>query len=132
MKALFHKRTGRRGVMLLEVMLAVGIFALAGVALVTALNRLAETYTEARRIGHIRLELASRLDEARVLPISVSRKKTEPDAQGVTYEKEEAILPIQNDDKTPVPGLWRITVTARWLTGVTDQQEQAEIYVYQP
>ena len=121
----------QRGMMLLEVMLAAAIFALAGIALATALDRLSKTYVEARRIGAVRVEIASRLAQARFLPLLAGKDIDRPDARGVSYEEEKAPLPMENDDHTQLPGFWRVTVVAHWKEGEISQEERGEIYVFQ-
>ena len=125
-------RRSRGGHMLLEVMLAAGIFSMAGIALVVALNDMAHTFSRARRVTAVRIQLESRLADARVHPLVPLKDKSDPDSTGVVYEREIAPLEITNDDKILLTNLYRITLKARWLEGAVEQEEEAEIYVYQP
>ena len=128
-----HKTSANKhGFVLMEVILAIGIFAVAGIALAIALNELAKTYHQSRQVEAIRIELESRLAEARVGRIIEGSEKSEPDARGVVYEKTITRLEISNDDKIVLMGLYEISITARWQEGKASQQEKAGIYVYQP
>ena len=122
----------RRGYILLEVITAAGVFAMAGIGLVVALNDLSHTFIRARRVTAVRVQLESKIAELRVRPLVVTKEKAAPDTEGVVYEKEVELLELQNDDKILLENLYRITIKAYWKEGVEDQEEEAEIYVYQP
>lgn len=129
----------RKGYILMEVMLASGIFVMAGVGLALALNNVSKTFIAARKSSHIRMELASRLAEARILPVAPEKKSEKPDAEGVTYEKEVAALEFKKSNpratlnsNAPLNGFYRITITASWQEGKNPQSEKAEVYVFQP
>jgi Tfp pilus assembly protein PilV len=126
------KLATQRGFVLMEVILAAGIFAMAGIALAIALNDLAKVYHQSRKVEAIRIELESRLAEARVSRIYMTKEKSDPDTQGVVYEKEVRQLQLANDDKIVLTNLFAVSVTAKWKDGAEQQEEKAEIYLYQP
>jgi type II secretory pathway component PulJ len=130
--AMKTRRTTSRGFVLMEVILAAGIFALAGIALAMALNDLSKVYHQSRKVEAIRVELESRLAEARVMRVFETREKSDEDVSGVVYEKEVKQLQISNDDKIVLTGLYEISITAKWKEDIGPQEEKAEIYVYQP
>jgi hypothetical protein len=121
-----------KGYILLEVILAVGIFTLAGMSLVLALNNVADVFVQARTTSEIRSNLETRLSQMRIAPVAPGREKSEPDSQGVVYEQEVALLELVNDDKVILSNLYRMTVTAYWREGKDEMSEKAEVYVYQP
>ncbi|NJK93390.1 MAG: hypothetical protein HC904_17195 [Blastochloris sp.] len=121
-----------RAYILLEVILAAGIFAVAGISLASALNTMANVYLKARTEAEVRLEMETRLAQARILPLTPMKERSEPDARGVVYEKEVSLLEITNDDKVVLTNLYRLSLRAFWKEGREDQEELAEIYVYQP
>jgi type II secretory pathway component PulJ len=124
--------TRGHGFVLLEVILATGIFALAGIGLAVALNNLAQTYHQSRQVEAVRIELESRLTEARVGRVREGSEQSEADARGVVYEKIITQLQISNDEQIVLTGLYEISITARWQEGGASQQEKASVYVYQP
>ncbi|GEM_PF-882316 len=134
MRRKYPLRIRRRytGYILMEVILAVAIFALAGISLVTALNNMASVFVKVRKEEEIRRQLETRMVQTRILPLAPMREKSDPDNNGVVYEKEVALLEISNDDKILLPNLYRISVSAFWKEGNVEQAEKAEIYVYQP
>jgi type II secretory pathway component PulJ len=125
-------RTTKRGFVLMEVILAAGIFALAGIALAVALNDLSKVYHQSRKVEAIRVELESRLAEARIMRLYEISEKSDADASGVIYEKEVKQLQLSNEDKIVLTGLYEISITARWKEDSAAQEEKAEIYVFQP
>lgn len=133
------RKNFRKGYILMEVMLAAGIFALAGVGLAVALNNVSKTFLAARKSTHIRMELASRLAEARLSNLVPEKKAEKPDADGITFEREIATLEFKKNNpqatlnsNAPLNGFYRITISASWLEGKIPQSEKAEVYVFQP
>ena len=131
-------RQFRKAYILMEVMLAAGIFAMAGVGLAVALNNIAKTHIQSRKLSAIRMELDSRLTESRIKPVAAGKETDKPNSSGITYEKEIAPMEFRRLDrksagsKIPLRGIFRVTIYARWLEGAEPQNEKAEIYVYQP
>jgi type II secretory pathway pseudopilin PulG len=121
-----------RGFVLLEVILAAGIFALAGTSLAVALSNLAKTWHQARQVEAVRVGLESRLAELRVTRLREGNETSDPDARGVVYETTVTRLEISNDEKIVLTGLYEISVSARWREGGEEQREKASVYVYQP
>jgi hypothetical protein len=124
---------------LLEVILAAGIFAIAGVGLAVALNNISKTYLQARKLSAIRIELASRLNEARIKPVIPGKETVEKKVQGVTYQKEVAPMEFTRINRVqgqttqiPMNGYYRVTILAKWMEGKIEQTETAEVYVFQP
>jgi type II secretory pathway component PulJ len=126
------KRGPRHGFILMEVILAAGIFALAGVSLATALNSMAKVFVRARTEAEVRIQLETRLVQARLRPLVPMKEKSEPDEQGIVYEKEVVLMDMANDDKIVLTNLYRLSIAAHWKVGAEEQVEQAEVYVYQP
>jgi len=128
-----------RGYILMEVMLAAGVFAIAGIALALAINNISKTYLEARKLSAIRMGLQSRINEAQIKPVTPGKESEEKAEQGVTYEKEVAPIELMRTNrvqgattKVPMSGYYRVTISAKWKEGNTDQVETAEVYVFQP
>lgn len=116
----------------MEVILAAGVFAMAGVGFAVALNDIAKASNLARIESEVRLELQTQINLARLVPLVVRKETTKPNSAGVTYETEVNILEMTNDDKFILQNLYKLTVTARWKQGLQLQEEKAEVYVYQP
>jgi len=117
---------------LMEVVIAVAIFALAGVGMAVAINDMGEVFNESRQEAEVRRRLETLLTEARLRGIAPGKSALEPDAMGVVYETETAVLSLENQDHMVLTGLYRITVKAMWKRGTEAREEMAELYVYQP
>lgn len=122
----------RAGFILLEVMLATAIFALVVVALSRCLTQAMDAAVESQRENEIRLNLQARLMEGRQRHLEPGRELSEPDSRGITYEKEVQLLELTNRHNQALPGLYQLTVRASWKRGQSQEQREANIYVYQP
>ncbi len=118
--------------MLLEVLLALGIFSVGIMSLAICLDRTIEIVNANRRHAAIRQELQTRLDDLRQSSLSVGVQKENDDALGVKYVHEVSLLQIENDEKTLLNNLYDVKVTASWRENNQEQTDTAEIYVYQP
>lgn len=134
MKIKVTNKKSRRlhGFILLEVILAAGIFAMAGIGFAVALNDMAKVFNRSRIEAEVRLELETRLNRLRLTPLSVNKLADKPDLRGVIYETEVSALEITNDEKFILTNLYKVTITAKWKEGAEEQLEKAELYVYQP
>jgi hypothetical protein len=122
----------RGGMILFEVMLATAIFCLVGVALSDGLGKLAEAVRSSNRENQIQLGLESHLAEAKTLPIQPGLQKEKPDADGVTYEREWKVLRMTNKEKAVLPGLYLLTIRARWSDRNQENVEEASLRLYRP
>lgn len=125
-------RPSRRGSMLLEVMLAMGIFAIGVVGFAICLQKTMETVNYSRAETRIRQELQTRMEDLRQKRFVVETKSDDPDALGVQYTHEITLLQIESDRKTLLNNLYDVKVTAHWKEGGQDQERSTEVYVYQP
>lgn len=126
------KKARRDGYILLEVMLATGIFALAGVALAVALSQTISAGARLQRQTQVIWSLESRLNEVRLKPLVLGKEATKPDANGIVYEKEISLMELKNMKTQPLNGMFNIKITARWKDGDRLMDMTAQTYVYQP
>ena len=126
MATLFHNA----GFTLLEVMLAVMIFALAVVGLLTALNTTIGSVSAFNRQAQVRQALQTRLAEAREIDFAEGSTSSEPDEWGVTYTTDITPLDLQNRDGRLLDHLYSLRITANWSQGGEDETDTAEVYVY--
>ena len=126
----------QRGIILLEVMLAVTIFCIVGIALAKAVGTGASTLSLGNRETAIRLSLEGEMAEAQAVSVSEGIpngvQKTHTTDDGVAYEKEWKAVNLTASDKTVLTGLYLLTVRARWTENGEDQVEEASIRVYTP
>jgi hypothetical protein len=127
------KRKSARGYLLLEVVLAMGIFALAATGYTVALQKAADASDMAAREMQITRILQSALDEAISVPVLEEgemppQKLEERDIEIVTiYEKMEE---MENLDGQLLQDMWRITVTAYFMQDDTEMSRSAVTWRY--
>lgn len=121
-----------RGFLLLEVVLAMGIFALAATGFTIALQKAADASDMAAREMQVTRMLQSSLDAAISIPVleegETSEKLEERQMEIVTkYEKMEE---MENQDGQLLQDMWRVTVTAYFLQGNTELERTAVTWRY--
>ncbi|MEM7014570.1 MAG: type II secretion system protein [Verrucomicrobiota bacterium] len=119
-------RKHQRGFVLLEVVLAIGLFAIVATAMVVALDRLANASTSARKEAILLRKLETLMTEAAHSGLQLQNGTTEfpADQSGV-----EAVVEIA--EETNLGDLFRITVRARFAES-PDEERQLEQVVYAP
>ncbi len=123
-------RRSTAGFMLLEVMIAVGVFAFAVVGLSMALNRILDIEILSGRDQRIRLELESRLAETRAEPLTPGKESLGKDAMGVEYMRIVEELELKNMDDVRLNGMYLLRLEAK-TPNPDDNPPTVEIYVYQ-
>ena len=116
---------------LLEVMLAVTVFSIGVLGLLTALNTTVDAAKGFDREAQVALALQNQLAEAREAEWTGPGVETEgPDELGVTYTREIEPLDLQNRDGRPLDRLYRLKITASWGAEGNEETQVAEVYVY--
>ena len=103
----------RAAFMLLEVVIAVGIFAFAVVGLAIAMNRIIDVELVSRSEQRLRLEVQSRLAEARLEPFEEGTIELAGGARGIAYFRVVERLELENRDGELLDGLFTMRVEAR-------------------
>ena len=126
----------RQGFLMLEVVLALGIFGMAATAFAVALART----SDAAQLAQRRLQVNRILDSA--LTATLSLPNMEEGIQTVVLEEEvggeqvsidtniEPIEDLENEDGELLQQMFRITVSAHWLENGEMQEEIAETWRY--
>ena len=135
MKTSLHRfaKASRSAYILMEVMLATGIFALAGVSLAVALSETISAGTRVQHETHVVWALESKLNEARLSPLVLGKTSFPPDGTGVAFEEETSQLEFERNIKNQsLNGLFNIKITAHWKEQNRPMDMVAQSYVYQP
>ncbi len=119
----------RSGFVLLEVVIAMGMFSFAIVGLAAALNSIISVELEARQARQVRFVIDSYMDQARLEQLVQETKPLEPDILGNTYKRVVEPVEILNMDNVPLDGILRVTITATSPAG-TDLMS-SDLLVYQ-
>ena len=121
-----------RGFTLFEVLIALGVFAIAVTGLAIALDSAVMAAFEARERALARIVLESRLSAAMSDPPANGHRTIEArDNNGVRVEETLDPFEAKTTNGTLVTGLWKLKVTADW--GRPDRsKETAEILLFKP
>lgn len=121
-------RFDRRGFTLLEVLMAVGVFAFASVGLLMALQTSLTGAQQTQRDSEVRMGLSNRLAKMSVGPLRpVEDDEVENDVKyHIVVGREE----VTNEERSLLRGFWRISVTAQWTDSGGPQEWTASHLVY--
>lgn len=122
----------QQGFTLLETLLALGIFSMAVVSLVEAVNQLGMTTVHQRRESQVQERMRSLLTERTRLPLQQEQGETKVQEGDTTYTVRHQKLQLQNKEGVPVDGLFEVSVTAQWLEGREPQQASVDTWIYPP
>jgi len=121
----------RRGFTLFEVLVALGVFAIAVTGLAIGLQSAVEAALSARQRALARFVIESRLAAAMTDP-PLDGKRTIDGAtnNGISVVETFEQVELQDTNGQIIPGMWKLHVTAEF--GRDPTKEQAEILVYRP
>lgn len=123
----------KRGFTLFEVMIALGVFAIAVTGLALALDSAVQGALEARHRVLARIELESRLSEAMAdPPMNGSRVIEARDNNGVRIEETVEPFEAQTTNNVIITGLWKLKIMADWGEREDKGKETADILIYRP
>ncbi|RFC41819.1 MAG: hypothetical protein DVB23_003313 [Verrucomicrobia bacterium] len=106
------------GFVLLEVVLALALFASVATAMTVAMNQLAVSTTSARRESILLRRLQSEIAEtAHQLRLELGNSSEPEDAMGIIVEREVSRLKVTNREGAPLDGLYRIRVMGTMVAG---------------
>ena len=119
----------KAGFTLLEVLLALGVFALAAVGLVIAIDTALRAALTVRERSMARRELESRLAYCLADPPGPAKRVLTPEQNhGVRVEETLVSWPMKDGTGKEVAGMKKLTI----LTGSGALAEKAEILLYRP
>jgi type II secretory pathway component PulJ len=117
---------------LLEVMIALTIFAVVSLGLVLALNESFSAAQDRNAADVVARGLRNQLVLLRAAPLAPGVRDVPDDGNGTTYHLDIAPEPMLDQKKQPVLGLYRATINAQWKRdGHAEKQEISEL-LYQP
>lgn len=134
MKVEFSSREKPKGFLLLEVVLALGVFAIACTGLTVAFHRMAGAAGLAQSELRITRILDSALTEQLSLPMLEEGIDQIP-VEGTNIELDVVIVPIEdlkNQDDELLQQMFHIKITANWYENGEWQERSAETWRYNP
>lgn len=129
------RRRLRKGFLLLEVLLALGVFGIAATGFAVALHKTADLASTAQRKLKMTRLLESALAEAMSYPVleegTTSVEVDEMVDQGLEIETTIELLPeMENEDGQLLQEMYRIEVVARWFENGQSFEQTAETWRY--
>jgi type II secretory pathway pseudopilin PulG len=127
------RRSKPRAFLLLEVMLAVAIFALAVVALAACVENLINAQTLKDEDEKVRRFLASRMAEieAGATPLTDSTTEDIKDSlPNMKLKTTRTQLKRKNEKEQDLFGLYQVNLQLTWLSGNTEASRDLVFYVY--
>jgi prepilin-type N-terminal cleavage/methylation domain-containing protein len=126
-------RPSCRGFVLLEIIIALTVFAIAVTGLAVALHSALDASNDLRRHASVRRGMESLLAEARQQTKREEMQLTRTDETlGLTFQSTLEELKWTNRTGAPVRGLYRLRVVASRTQPDAIPENSAEIYVYRP
>jgi len=118
----------RRGYLLLETVLALSIFVVAVVGLLSCLNAGQDADYEQRRLTNMRLNLQSRLDEAMAMRPEKGSKDFDEDAYHLWYRREIEPVRVRLRNGKELKNLFKVSVFA--FDTQRDNRRIGELWTY--
>ena len=126
-----HQRPSR-GFLLLEMVLALAVFAMAATGFVVALQRMSQAATQARDELQVTRILETSLNEVLSLPVLEEGEMSDVTVDGrmdilATVEPMED---LQNENGDTLNDMFRIRISARWYENGEWQEREIETWRY--
>lgn len=117
---------------LLDVILAVTVFAFWGAGLVALLQKISDTSNSYSRDRLIQYQLESLLTEMKHRPVEEMTVERLDEALEVTFRTTVEPLSLANIDGDALEDLYQLTATATFQDSGGEQVETARIFIHQP
>ncbi|HQW30462.1 MAG: hypothetical protein KA152_04850 [Verrucomicrobiales bacterium] len=122
----------QKGYALLDVVLAVALFAITATGLMQVMQRVSETSSGFARDRLIQTQLEGLLAERRKVGIEAMTTEVFDELTNVTYRTYVEPLEVNNGEGKELRDLYKLTAEATYTDDGGDQVEKAELIIYQP
>ena len=130
------ERTGkfvlRRGYILLELIIALSIFAIGVLGLARTLNSSMEVANILNRDQRVRIGMRSFLEEIRRKPLNEMNANITDAATGVTYTSTTEPVSLIMTNGNTMTDLYDLKIVASYIAGHEQREESVDVYVYKP
>ncbi|MCB1229980.1 MAG: hypothetical protein KDN19_06925 [Verrucomicrobiae bacterium] len=127
-----HHSSRRSAYALLDVILAVTVFAFWGVGLITLLQKISDTSNSYSRDRLIQYQLESLLTEMKHRPVEEMNTERLDEDLNVTFRTTVEPLNLANIDGDALEDLYELTATATFTDSGGEQVETARLTIYKP
>lgn len=121
-----------RGMLLMEVLVGVAIFAIGVLMLGNCISECIQAEVLRMEERNVRNALDAAMAEvlsSQVLPEDNKEIEVEDSDPEITIIQNRKPLPFKTDQNIPIPGLYEITLTAKWPSRGEDQEQSIRFYV---
>ena len=125
-------RRSEKAFTLFEVMMALGVFGIAVIGMMMALNGALNAAREARIGQFVRTEMDNRLAQLEAERPQELERTVEAGSPKIAFVESIRRETVQGGNRTSLDGFWRIQVLARWQASGEKREEEASFLVYAP
>jgi hypothetical protein len=122
----------RQGMVLLEVVTALGIFIIVAMSLIMALDAGMDAAKERNEIDTAMRGITNQLALLHATRINLTDKDLPDDGSGISYHLTIEITHLQDQKKQPLAGTYRVTITAKWVSEGEPEDRSISELIYQP
>ena len=122
----------RRAYILFELVLALGIFAIAVLGLAKSLNQALETANLLKRDQIIRIGMRNFLEEIRRKPLTDMSTSMMDTTYGVTYTSVTEPVTLRTTSGTNLTDIYNLTIKATSSFNEVPEEATLSVYVYKP
>ena len=126
------RRHRRPGYILFELVLALGIFAIAVLGLAKSLNQALETANLLKRDQIIRIGMRNFLEEIRRKPLTDMSTSMMDTTYGVTYTSVTEPVTLRTTSGTNLTDIYNLTIKATSSFNEVPEEATLSVYVYKP
>ncbi|MEM9281880.1 MAG: hypothetical protein AAGA96_08645 [Verrucomicrobiota bacterium] len=120
------------GYALLDVVLAMALFAITVTGLVAVLQSINQTSSELARDRMIQHRITSLLSETKRMPISAMNSDFYDEVMDISYRTYVEAMQVDNGEGNELNDLYLLTAEALFTDEGGEQVERAELIIYQP
>lgn len=121
-----------KGYALLDVVLAVALFAITATGLMQVMLRVSETSSGFARDRYIQQQLEGLLAEKRKLGVEAMTSEVVDALSGITFRTFVEPYEVDNGEGSELANLYRLTADATYTDDGGEQVEKAELIIYVP
>jgi len=127
-----RKFVSRGGYILLELVIALSMFAIGVLGLARALNTSMEVANILNKDQRVRIGMRSFLEEVRRKPLNEMSTTYTDVATGVTYTSSVERVALTTTRGSTLDDLYNLKIVATFVAGSDQQEESVDVYVYKP
>ena len=126
------KASPHQGYILLELVIALSIFAIGVLGLAKSLNASVEVANILNKDQRVRIGMRSFLEEVRRKPLNEMSASITDEATAVTYTSSIERVALTTTRGNTLEDLYNLKIVASYTVGNEQREESVDVYVYKP